>query len=370
MPRARKPSARRRRSRARRPSPWRMGLPVLEQHHYDLLGLALVCVGVFLAFPLYLDWDGGRMGEWMVRGTRYVVGEGAYVAPLGLVAAGAVLVLRPVLPAARPFRSGAVCLVGAITLAFAAGTFGLGPGAATAHWRSELFEHRGGIVGDALYYGSSTAFGSAGAHLIAVFLFLAGLLLVTGASIAGVLRATGTGMAETTRVVRRGSEELAALGQRIPRRAPVAPPEPEYEDLVVTRTVAPPVIEEPLPEPVVEQPVVPEMEADLEEEEPAPQPDPEPPPLADGEEVEWEIPEPRAVLRFSTEDGLKPDTRGQEQTAARLIEALGHFGVNAQVIGAVTGPHITRYELRLAPGTKMSKVAQLKDDLAYALAAT
>jgi S-DNA-T family DNA segregation ATPase FtsK/SpoIIIE len=36
----------------------------------------------------------------------------------------------------------------------------------------------------------------------------------------------------------------------------------------------------------------------------------------------------------------------------------------------VTGPHITRYELQLAPGTKVAKVAQLKDDLAYALAAT
>ncbi len=35
----------------------------------------------------------------------------------------------------------------------------------------------------------------------------------------------------------------------------------------------------------------------------------------------------------------------------------------------VAGPHITRYELRLAPGIKVAKVAQLKDDLAYALAA-
>ena len=40
------------------------------------------------------------------------------------------------------------------------------------------------------------------------------------------------------------------------------------------------------------------------------------------------------------------------------------------MIGRVTGPHITRYELRLAPGIKVGKVAQLKDDLAYALAAT
>ncbi len=37
--------------------------------------------------------------------------------------------------------------------------------------------------------------------------------------------------------------------------------------------------------------------------------------------------------------------------------------------GTVSGPHVTRYELRLAPGIKMSKVANLKDDLAYAMAA-
>jgi len=43
---------------------------------------------------------------------------------------------------------------------------------------------------------------------------------------------------------------------------------------------------------------------------------------------------------------------------------------SAPVIGRVTGPHITRYELRLAPGTQVGTVAHLKDDLAYALAAT
>ena len=66
-----------------------------------------------------------------------------------------------------------------------------------------------------------------------------------------------------------------------------------------------------------------------------------------------------------------PDTAGQAADRRRnLVEALSHFGVEAKVIGTVAGPHITRYELRLAPGIKMSKVAQLKDDLAYALAAT
>ena len=69
-------------------------------------------------------------------------------------------------------------------------------------------------------------------------------------------------------------------------------------------------------------------------------------------------------------ESAKPDTAGQERIAAQLVEALSHFGVQAKIVGTVAGPHITRYELRLAPGIKVSKVAQLKDDLAYALAAT
>ncbi len=58
------------------------------------------------------------------------------------------------------------------------------------------------------------------------------------------------------------------------------------------------------------------------------------------------------------------------KVAQRLVETLGHFGVQAHVIGTVSGPRVTRYELQLAPGIKVSRVAGLKDDIAYALAAT
>ncbi|MGB2709973.1 MAG: DNA translocase FtsK, partial [Conexibacter sp.] len=83
----------------------------------------------------------------------------------------------------------------------------------------------------------------------------------------------------------------------------------------------------------------------------------------------WKIPSGR-FLKRSTADQSRPDTAGQEKIAAQLVEALGHFGVEAKVVGMVAGPHITRFELKLAPGIKVGKVAQLKDDLAYALAAT
>ena len=56
--------------------------------------------------------------------------------------------------------------------------------------------------------------------------------------------------------------------------------------------------------------------------------------------------------------------------AEQLVQTLAHFGVDANVIGQISGPRVTRYELQLAPGTKVSKVAGLKDDLSYALATT
>jgi S-DNA-T family DNA segregation ATPase FtsK/SpoIIIE len=92
--------------------------------------------------------------------------------------------------------------------------------------------------------------------------------------------------------------------------------------------------------------------------------------VTDDPDFIWKRPQAGKVLVRSTAEQARPDTAGQERTAARLIEALSHFGIEAKVVATVAGPHITRYEIRLAPGIKMSKVAQLKDDLAYALAAT
>src|SRR3954468_6070770 len=117
MPPARSSAKTRTPPRARRSAAtWRPRLPVLEQHHVDLLGLGLVALGVFLAFPLYLGWDGGAAGQAATDGLAYAVGEGAYAAPAAIAAAGALLVLRPVLPTLRPFRAGALCLLAGVTL--------------------------------------------------------------------------------------------------------------------------------------------------------------------------------------------------------------------------------------------------------------
>ena len=77
----------------------------------------------------------------------------------------------------------------------------------------------------------------------------------------------------------------------------------------------------------------------------------------------------RALLKRS-KPGAGPTEEASGIVAAALVQCLANFGVEATVIGEISGPRVTRYELQLAPGTKVAKVAQLKDDLSYALATT
>ncbi len=55
--------------------------------------------------------------------------------------------------------------------------------------------------------------------------------------------------------------------------------------------------------------------------------------------------------------------------AKELEEALGSFGINAQVINITHGPAITRFELTIDRGVKVSRVLSLQDDIALAMAA-
>jgi DNA segregation ATPase FtsK/SpoIIIE, S-DNA-T family len=387
MPPARKTSKSRSRARAHRsPLPWPPRVPVLEQRHLDLIGLGLVAAGVFLAFPLYLGWEGGEAGQAIVDGLTWAVGRVAWATPVALVAAGALLVMRPALPAGvRPFRAGALCLLASACLGLAVGTLGFGPGEGTP------VAERGGHLGQVMADGATRLFSDVGAHILAIFLFCAALLLLTGATVAGILRATGEQVVETARTLRPPPRPRREGAFDDPDATqPLLPPDLDDEDVVIRPTakkageldgalrypdlfeaaVAPPARPEPDEEPAAEEPEpLPEPPAPeaREDEEPA---DDEPAlEHLDPGDVEFHLPDSR-ILKRSTAEQAKPDTAGQEKTATRLVEALGHLGVQAQVIGAVAGPHITRYELQLAPGVKMAKVANLKNDLAYALAAT
>jgi S-DNA-T family DNA segregation ATPase FtsK/SpoIIIE len=381
----------------------------LLQRRLDLAGLACIGMAVYLGYVIYLGWNGGAVGDGSETALSYAVGAGAIAVPVALGLAGLGLILRPFLPSPRSVAVGVAAIAAGLLLALAAQTAGLGPdGVRKGLFDPTFFPDHGGGLGEVLYWATTTLFQRLGAQIIAVLLLVSGLLLLTGRSVSDLVRAARRGAERA----RRGTVGFATAVKESRLRTdpdlidtapadtePVfGPPEPvengdDFQVVVGSQgQETEPVANFDEAVRVADEPDTSEIKVyEGEGGEDAPPGEPgeeatsddgeaaEPVPLTpmgekrsgitESEEIDFELPEAERVLERGAPD-KGPDKRDHEEIARTLLETLGHFGVEARIVGTVTGPHVSRYELKLAPGTKVSKITQLKDDLAYALAST
>jgi DNA segregation ATPase FtsK/SpoIIIE, S-DNA-T family len=313
-----------------------------SQHENELVGLGLLALGLVLAAILYLGFDGGAVGSWLADSLTDIVGSAAYVLPVTLVALGGLLLARSDLLEVRPFRLGVgVGFLGLMTL---------------------LGKDSGGFVGLAIGGTLAALIGETGAAIVGGALLLAGFLLVSGASTGAILRRTGHVLRRAGSDARRAFEWPSSESEAdndayaTPEPAPTAAIQHRlldgaeaYPDVVgaqASQETAQLVPDE--PEPDYES-----VESLFE---------------MSSEHAEYRLPD-RSLLRTSPA-GATTSSETSAKTADLLVRTLSEFGVEASVTGQISGPRVTRYELQLAPGTKVSKVAGLKDDLSYALATT
>ena len=163
---------------------------------------------MLLGFVLYAHWDGGSVGDWLAKAFAWLIGEARLGVPVALAGAGALLWMRPLLSTIKPFRAGALLLFGAGALALA----GNGPRARLLVGqllpRPRRHRRPGRAVGSPR--GCSAR---RGAHILAVFLALAGVVLLSGGSLAAWIRHGGPARSPARRATaaRRGA---AAQGGR------------------------------------------------------------------------------------------------------------------------------------------------------------
>jgi S-DNA-T family DNA segregation ATPase FtsK/SpoIIIE len=310
-----------------------------SHHHPELIGLGLLAFGLFAAAVLWVGWDGGFAGGWLEDGVAATIGAAAYVLPLACLAIGGLMLTRSALVSLRPFRLG-VAVFG----------FGL---------MLLLGESHGGVLGRALSGIFGSLIGETGEIILGATAVTAGTLLLSGASAGAILRHSGRAM------------KTAAANKRPVRkaRAPrtTAAPQPAYEAVTESAKVIPL-----RPKPVID--AVQEF-PDIVTTDPPPllvtpkEDDDDQPSLFDVKSHgDYRLPD-RDILNISPP--VAGNTSEQsERTAHALVSTLASFGVEAAIVGQISGPRVTRFELQLAPGTKVSKVAALKDDLSYALATT
>ena len=297
-------------------------------NHPELWGLGLVALGIFLATIQYVGWNGGYVGAALADGFHALLGAATYVLPVAFVGVGGLMVVRSALVDVRPFRAGLAVAAAGLMIA--------------------LGRDQGGYFGQALGGAVGVAIGATGSTILGILLLLVGSLLLSGASLGAILRRTGH-----------------QVHQRVRKQRPRIQPIETWDDPT-------PIPEKPKPKPVDAEQAYPDVLA------PSPLLSVEPELLVVHQEqlfeditrehAEYTLPD-RSVLHVSQvrdEDTHETSAR----VADLLVQTLAHFGIDATVIGQISGPRVTRYELQLAPGTKVSKVAALKDDLSYALATT
>ena len=358
----------------------------------ELWGLVLIALGVFLAVVSWFGWDGGFVGAKLADVLEILIGRAATLLPAGLVIVGVLMLVRNELIDLRPFRTGLAVFGLTLTMALGAGSFGLGPdGTAPKTLDPDVVTDYGGLIGGILAIVLRTLVGDIGTAIIGALGLLMGVLLITGASIGAEIRRSARASAHAARrtagAARRGMEVLAtpaSLGHALKHSGDRRPVDGEvsYPDITTGETNAPAVLgAEPGELESLEAGLPPQPnEVSAASAEMAAEPNgSEESHSVDGESAddlsfrgvdteEYQLPE-RSVLRRSKPGPARTGKAGS-RIGDLLVETLSHFGVEATVVGQVSGPRVTRYELRLAPGTKVSKVANLKDDLAYALATT
>jgi S-DNA-T family DNA segregation ATPase FtsK/SpoIIIE len=393
----------------------------------ELVGLAILAFAALLAAQVYFGFGVGPFGSMLEQLLRQFAGRLVLILPPLLAVLAGMLIFGEDMLRVSALRIGSAVLAISLCTALAAGLFGVGGAAHTGWFHTRIMQMRGGVVGETVWYGTAHTVGSVGTAILVVLGVVAGIVLITGASLGRVLRRSGSGAATASRQVGKGMATATTTAyrgsQHISRHVRSAldysylDPGPSLEREQSSGVA---VAEHPLIDGADYYPDVFDLPSELppspalvthdheDEQEPAPAararvadrpPAPTPRPAVvevghavddDGEDMaaapaaarvqaanraaaarnprpSYRVPSRRLLTRTGG-PGKVPNSLIQE-TSRKLEEALSHFGVSATVTAAVSGPRVTRYELQLAPGTKVGRITALRDDLAYALAA-
>jgi DNA segregation ATPase FtsK/SpoIIIE, S-DNA-T family len=380
---AKSASARKSRTKGGKPAgsqgEWRQN-PLLSR---EALGVVLLVAGLFLT-AAFLTGRGALLGESGMAGARYLLGLAGLLLPPAMAVAGLLLLLG------RPeYRR----MAGAALIFVAAASTLAAPLAVTERLEPALYAAHGGVVGSLLYTAVYSVAGIVGAVLLLAVLYVAGLLLLTGVTTEQVLQRSrdmlgrsGSGLLERAATCRERREEresrkgdvrtaTEARGNTVARERlseEKSPRRQARDERAQTAFLA----EE-------DEASTVEFEAETRAVE-------SPSGEERGSGFEVVLPESRRQGSFEEIEASREPVSGDysppamsllkvgkgdpehdaEETSKRLTQALADLGVEAHVLRAIVGPRVTRYELRLGSGIKVSRIRNLQQDIAYALAAT
>ena len=287
----------------------------------------------------------GPVGAWLAQFFLFLFGRPAYLFPVMLAYAGWLVHKdQPLTDTRSRINTWLRALGFVLTLATSCGL-------ASLHWSGSGLPNNsaGGVLGELAGRGSAHGLSFLGATLLLMGLWLAGVALFLGLSWFEVMDRLGAAVLKTIEWIRSRMEQRRELASGQLRKQARQEVVREEQKKVATRP--PPRIEPPAPLPQKSDRVERERQVPLFA---AAKPGELPPlSLLDDPPVHKPLYAPEALEAMS-----------------RLVEIkLRDFGIEVEVVAVQPGPVITRFELRPAPGVKVSQISTLSKDLARALSA-
>src|SRR5580693_30679 len=284
----------------------------------------------------------GPVGAWLAGFFLFLFGRPAYLFPVMLAFAGWLVHKDQSLPDTRSRINTLLRALGFVL------TLITSCGLASLHWSGAgLPSSAGGVLGDLAGKGSAHGLSFLGATLLLLGLWLAGVALFVGLSWFQVMDKLGAGVLAAIEWIRRRMEQRRELASGQLRKQARQEVVREEQKKVASRP--PPRIEAAAPVPQKSDRVERERQV----------------PLFDAPKSS-ELP----ALSLLDEPGARESSYSDEalEAMSRLVEIkLRDFGIEVEVVAVQPGPVITRFELRPAPGVKVSQISTLSEDLARAL---
>ncbi|WP_461215244.1 DNA translocase FtsK [Lacticaseibacillus sp. GG6-2] len=371
--------ATRRKTTARKRKPARRGKKT-QDHTLNWVGVIFVVLGGLALFRL------GLVGAILANCFRLLGGNTFMFPALLLTLLGAWLAAAGALPSVRPrfLWGGALAYISILVV-----VTGITMNLLAVHshyllaiWRTlqndfalvtTTSDVGGGLVGGALYGVFAPLISGIGTQILFGLLTVVGILIICGVSaeqVFAVIHAIGRGALHALQGIKAGISELQDRREVKPKTSKSK------------KKAAKPDVDKDLPTPVVEKdddftinaPATATQQPELQPKQPAkPQPEPkipEEPELDTAGQATADYVMPPVTLLSPVEDvDQSHEYNLIKQNRVKLKETMDSFGVDVSVKSATLGPSITQYEIQPATGVKVSKIVNLSDDLALALAA-
>ena len=336
----------------------------------EIVSICLAALSVIITVCVYTS-GAGRLGEFVSSVTRGIFGVGAYIMPIIIIGMVIHYFVSKSEEKTKKYVFIGIALADIVALSHMMFASDIALESVYSH---NLVHLGGGLLGALIAKPMQALMENICTYVVLIAVLAIMLVVIFDISFSSIIKSIFRKTASAIREASKADDEDKEADEKIEIRRKRA------KDINV---------EAPLPEPPPENASwEPEVPADIDdfeiniynekEETPEKISDDEKQSLQD--EIESEIAEVGEIMEYTypsielldaPKDSQRAGDMSKElrENAAKLVDALRSFHVEAQVVEISCGPTVTRYEIKPAAGVKVSQITNLSKDIALKLAA-